>query len=112
MRIVDRKTFMDMPEGTVFSEIEERWAVGELSVKVENLGTVDFYEPNFTWVDADDSNIAIERLEEMWEDETVSYPVDSAIGRNGLFNYDAKYLVYEPEDVQYIVNTLTKGLKP
>lgn len=107
MRIVDRKTFMDMPLGTVFAEIEEPWAIGSLSVKVENSGDIDFYETNFTWVDASDSGQAMDRLEEMLEDPNVSYPVDRAIGRNGLFNRDAVYLIYEPDDIKYIVDTLT-----
>jgi hypothetical protein len=43
MKIVDRKTFLKMPEGTVYAKIPTQWIVEDLCVKYESTDYNDWY---------------------------------------------------------------------
>lgn len=110
MKIVDRETFLDMPEGTVYAKIEKRWIVDTpLCVKYESTDYGDWYYMSFDWVDANNSNEAIDRLEDMAADPKVSYPVQSSISRDGLFEEGALFLIYERGDLDFIAKQLRRG---
>lgn len=100
MKIVDRKTFLDLPEGTIFAS-GKRWVFGGLCVKGESLifdtgNDYTFNDPH--WVDADDSGEAIDRLEEMLQNG-VSYPMEDAYGRDGCFESEEIYMIFETDDL-------------
>ena len=47
MRIVDKKTFLEMPEGTVFARITEEWIVTEpLSINEQSLKELECLKTN------------------------------------------------------------------
>jgi hypothetical protein len=106
MKIVDRKTFLKMPEGTVYAKIPTQWIVEDLCVKYESTDYNDWYYMSFNWVDANDSGEAVDRLDEMFADPTKSYPVENSIARDGLFDEDDHFLIYEADDIKHIVEQL------
>jgi hypothetical protein len=107
MRIVSRKELMGMDAGILFAPIEDKWIIGGLSIYGGSFGN-DFTERNLGWVDCDNSEEAIDRLEDMDNDSSISYSVEQDYGREGLFDDSIKYLVYEPSDIKSIFDELTK----
>lgn len=99
-----------MPKGTVYAKIPEKWIVNELCVKYESIGNIDWYYMSFDWVDADDSMEAIERLEGMAANSSISYPVQQSIARDSLYENDCLFLVYEYDDIAFITNELESGV--
>lgn len=110
MRIVKRQELMDLPEGTLFAEMLQPWVFGQLSIKGESFGwdgrNQDFFELGLAWVDGSGTEECVARLDEMLADSTVSYPAESAYGREGLFDDDRAYLVYEKADVDHLIRLL------
>lgn len=109
MRVVDRAGFLALPAGTVYAKIPQKWIVGDICVKAGNCGDNDWFYESFDWVDAGDSNEAVRRLDEM-ADSGASYPVQKGAGRDGLFDPDDLFLIYEPDDVAYIAGRLTGAI--
>jgi hypothetical protein len=110
MRLMKRQEFMQLPPGTLFSPMLQKWVFGELSIKGEtwDLGNEvgDFLELGLNWIDGDDTGQVCDRLDEMLADSSVSYPLQSAYGREGLFDNTMVYLVYEPADVAALLSEL------
>lgn len=110
MRLVKRWEFMQLPVGTLFAPMVQKWVFGELSVKGETLDygneTGDFLELGLTWIDGDDAGQVCNRLDEMLADSSVSYPLQTAYGREALFDADMVYLVYEPADAAGLLGEL------
>lgn len=104
MKIVDRKEFLKLPSGTLFCQCWQRWAFGDLHVKFDSLiygddGDGDFVSMPFTSVEADSSEQWLERLEAM-ADQGAAFPLDlEASGRDGLFEKNALFLIFERDDV-------------
>jgi hypothetical protein len=105
MRIVNRNIFLSMPKGTIYAKIPEQWIIEDICVKYETTDYNDWYYMSFNWVDADNSNEAVDRLEDMINNGT-SYPVQNSIVRDGLFENDAHFLIYEQEDVKFITSKM------
>lgn len=96
MRVVDRKTFIGLPVGTIFCK-GKPWVFGSLCIKGESLQNDWFYcDPS--WVDAHDSGQAFARLEEMLA-AGAAYPGEDAESRDGCFDNDEIFLVYELSDL-------------
>lgn len=105
MKIINRTAFLAMPEGTVYAKTPQKWMIEDLCVKHETSPHNDWWYQSFDWVDAHDSGEAIDRLDEM-ADSGASYPVENSIARDGLFEDDCMFLIYEKDDIEYIVNAL------
>lgn len=111
MRIVGRKEFMQLPSGTLFCQCANRWAIDDLQVKFDSMifsdDCDDFVSMPFTCFEADSSEQWIDRIEAM-ANEGASFPLDlDAAGRDGLFNRDALFLVFETQDVVNLRDFLT-----
>lgn len=100
MRIYRRAEFMKLPEGTVFCK-GKPWAFEDLCVKGETIPN-NFYARGLQWVDAHDSGEAFDRLEEMLA-EGASYPLETAEMRDGCFNDEDLFLVYEKADLVSLI---------
>jgi hypothetical protein len=115
MRLVKRPELMQLPAGTLFCELHEPWVFGGLTVKHDTLvwngKNSDFWTRQLDWPDADDTGEALDRLEEMAADSNVSYPVEEAHGRHGLYDDDRFYLVYEQADAEALIADLRKAYK-
>lgn len=97
---------MKLPEGTLFCK-GKPWGFENLHVKGETL-TNDFYARSLQWVSANDSGEAMDRLEEMKE-HGASYPIEDAEGRDGCFDNEDLFLVYEASDLADLKDVVTKA---
>ena len=97
MRIVDRKTFLAMPAGTIFAQ-GKQWYFGNLEVKGGTIGENDFGYFDPCWVDAHESGEAVARLDEMLSTGR-SYPMTDGFGRDGSFEDDAIFMIFERDDL-------------
>jgi hypothetical protein len=106
MRIVKRQELMTLPPGTLYCDVLQPWIFGTFCVKGDTIQwdgkNADFWERNLDSVDAWHSGEMCDRLDEMGADSTVSYPVQAAPGRYGLYDDEAMFLVYEPADVNVL----------
>lgn len=106
MKIVDRKTFIAMPANTLFSKYEPCF-FGELEIKGESIGEIDFYVQQI--VDAVDANNT-EELDEILfdaEENKTSFKMDfSCEGRDGLFDDNQLFAVWERDDVIALIERL------
>lgn len=108
MRIYNRREFMALPAGTVFCK--GRPAVFEgLRVKGETDGN-DFEVRDLKWIDANDSGQAFDRLDEM-EKNGASYPMETAYGRDGFFDEQDVFLVYEPADLEELSRVMAEAIR-
>ena len=112
MRICNRVEFMKLPEGTVFAKGEE-WVWGSLQFKAETIGSpdnIDWFEINPCGVDADSSEQEWERFDEM-KNKNASYPMNDCICRDGCFDHDDLFLVFEKKDLIKLKGWIEKAIE-
>jgi hypothetical protein len=106
---------MTLPGGTLFCELYQEWVFGGLQLKMETITNngknIDFWVHALDRPEAYDTGEAIDRLEEMSHDSSVSYPLESARSRHGLYDDDRLYLVYEQSDTDAFVAALGRPEK-
>lgn len=103
MKIYTRKQFMKLPEGTIFSS-GEPYAFSGIYIKGETLD-VDFVESSLIDIESFSSEDNVDRMCEM-EENGASYPINKDYGREGLFDDDMLYMVYEKEDLEYVIQQM------
>jgi hypothetical protein len=97
MRIYRRSDFLKLPAGVIFAK-GQPFAFDEIQIKGDSLPN-DFFCRSWTWIKAYDSGEAMHRLDQMLEQEA-SFPIEDGEGRDGLFDDDAIFIVFEPADLQ------------
>lgn len=110
MRIYTREEFLKLPEGVLFCK-GKPWYWGDFSVKGESLQT-DFIYRSLCWVDAESSGDATDKMERMLN-EGASEPMETAYGRDGMFDGEDLFLVFEESDLrelQQIINASMAAL--
>jgi hypothetical protein len=109
MRIFTRAEFMELPEGVIFAK-GKPWFFEDLCVKGETIvhegKAIDFFARGLQWVSAFDSGEATRRLDDMLENGA-SYPLEDAEGRDGCFDKDDLFLVYEAADLKDMADMFT-----
>lgn len=111
MRIVDRKTFLAMPAGTLFA----KWAPNyflDLMIKEETVGENDFIQQDLIpWFeDTNDCGHHLDQLEAIQRGEP-SPPLDfDCSGRDGAFDADQLFAVFEKHDVEALTSRLRRAL--
>lgn len=98
MRLYQRAEFLKLPEGTIFNK-GVQWNFGCLSVKGESTNYNDFYCCDLDWVDGNNSEECFDRLDSMLKDGA-SFPAQDSGCRDGLFDDDAIFLVWERADLE------------
>lgn len=112
MRLVKRQELMTLPKGTLFAELQQQWVFGDVEIKGDTCldnrtgENCDFWVLTLAWPEADDTGQAIDRLEQMAANPTVSYPPGYVYARHGLYDDDRPYLVYEKADVDNLMRLL------
>jgi hypothetical protein len=108
MKIVDRKTFLALPANTVFSKYEP-CIFGDLCIKGDSFGEIDFfYQPISDAIDCHDSGEFHDKLTAAQErGESVSVDLDCQ-SRDGLFDADQLFAVWEPADVATLITRLAR----
>jgi hypothetical protein len=112
MKVVNRDQFMAMPAGTLYQKYRPMIA-DDLEIKGDNCGETDFFLQNVCGVMALKCNASdqlMERFDEMVKDGA-SYPVDlDSQGRDGCFDADQLFLVWERADVEALIARLRETL--
>lgn len=107
MRVVDRKTFLALPAGTIYCK-GIRWAFDGLCIKDDSL-TNDWIYLDLAWPSAHDSGEAVDILEKSLETGS-SFPCEDAMGRDGCFTEDAVFLVFEKPDLEALRSRIDTAL--
>ncbi len=112
MKIVSKQELMTMPVGTPFAEYTGGfWPDGfDIFAGSTCSDVEDFYFRSIATAESEDMYEMIGRHEGMaaYGD---SYPVDLTISREGMYDPNTRYLVWEPDDVRRIVNLLLGATK-
>lgn len=95
MKLVDRKTFLELPLNTVFAKWEP-YTMGEISIKGETVADVDFYVQDLT------------QLEDTFSDNPQLDLYCST--RDGFFDEDQIFAVFDDTDVENLIARLTECL--
>ncbi len=102
-----------MPKGTPFQPYDGRGArwPESFDIFVGDCGYIeDFYYRSTNSPENNGTEQLLGRRNEIDEDGT-SYPVDLDVDREGYFDLDSRYLVWEPDDVRRIIHLLQGGDK-
>jgi len=109
MKIIGKKEFLKMPEGTVFFERKDAVSmfVGDLRIKGESIGDKDFYfttisSPFFSEGEHCDNFFA------MFEGEEREVCFDTE-AREGLYDDSTEYFVLDKSEVKAMINALTEA---
>ncbi len=110
MKIVNRAAFLALPAGTLFSKYQP-CVFGDLCVKGETIGeSVDFFYQTIT--DAIDTGIYVETVLHHAEKDGSSLAMDfNCQDRDGMFDDDQLYAVWEREDVTGLITRLQTALQ-
>lgn len=113
MKIVNRSQFLQLPPGTLYAP-GQRWAFDGLCVKGETLpNNEDWSYRTLVWIDSEGDADQWQKLEQMLEKGT-SEPLARYYNRDGSFDPQAIFLIYEPADLsalKAVIATAT-DLKP
>lgn len=108
MRIYKRAEFMQLPGGTIFSK-GKPWAFSDLMVKSSPDGSLDFVCRSLINIDSHDSEQNWDRLEQM-RDVGASFPLNEDYGRDGMFDDEDLFLVYEAADLIQLLSVVNAAL--
>ena len=109
MRIVNLKTFLELPAGTVFQKYEP-CITEELMLKGDNVGRRDFIIAAMTGttaIDVDDSGKFPETLEQA-EREDVRLEQEIWM-RDGMFEDDQMFMVWSEHDLYQLAGKLLQS---
>lgn len=107
MRVVDRKTFLTLPAGTIYCK-GAPWAFDTICIKDDSLAN-DWIYLNPAWPSAHDSGEAVELLETSIATGS-SFPCEDAFGRDGCFNEKDVFLIFEMEDLFSLKNRIETAI--
>lgn len=97
MRVMRRSEFLDQPAGTIYAK-GNAWYFGGMEVKGETMGD-DWACLDPCWIQAESAEAAFDRLDAMLERGT-SGAGRADFGRDGCFEPDALFLVFERADLE------------
>jgi len=109
MKIVNLKTFLAMPAGTVYSKFEP-CIFGELCIKEESLSNDWFYQDIADAIDVNDSGEFGEILCRA-SGTGESIPMNfECLGRDGCFEDGQMFAVFERDDVVALIKRLDETI--
>ncbi len=109
MKILNRDDFLNMPEGTLFSKGKSH-TFNRIYVYGGRYAEKEFVLLDLTWWGAEDSA-------DMWDkadralDHGESLKMEDGFMRDGLFDDDETYLVYEKDDLLQLRSYIDEALK-
>lgn len=110
MKIVDRKTFLAMPAGTLFAKYEP-CNFGDLQIKGDSIHNDFFTQELSSSIECDNGIDFSDKLFDAAANGT-SLPVDlQCQGRDGLFEEYQLFAVWEPTDVENLITRLQQAQK-
>jgi hypothetical protein len=108
MRIYSRRDFLSLPEGVIFCK-GTQWCFDNLSIKGSSWDS-DFMYVDLCNIEAHDSGQWSDRLEDSLVNGT-SYSINKHTSRDGMFDEEAIFLVFEKEDLEFLINLMRISLK-
>lgn len=109
MKIVNRKTFLEMPPGTVYAKFEP-CIFGNLCIKDDSLSNDWFYQNIVDAIDVNDSGEFGDVLFRA-NDTGESIPMDfHCLGRDGFFDNDQLFAVFERKDIEALIERLKEAI--
>ena len=110
MKIIDRRSFLAMPPGTVFCKYEPV-IFGEILIKEESLENDFFYTQTISAIDGDSPGDIFEMLENSKESGS-SFNMDfDCVSRDGMFDDEGLFVVFEEKDVIMLIDKLSRTAK-
>lgn len=112
MIFVDLDAFLKLPAGTVYSKYTP-CACDEISIKQSNIGDYDWiYIPldTISFIKSEGSDDLFEILMNMKEGDSIKTDMLASM-RDGLFDKDAKFLIYSKNDIEKLIALLGYALK-
>jgi hypothetical protein len=106
MKIINREEFLKLPSGVLFSDYYPCVFSG-LSIKLESLGAIDFcYKELIGNVKFDEATEMMDMLDDA-EENGSSFPLDfDTAQRDGMYQEEGLYAIYEPADIQGLIAKL------
>jgi hypothetical protein len=108
MRVVDRKTFLTLPAGTIYCK-GIQWAFDGLHIKDDSLEN-DWIYLDMAWPNAFDAGDAVDILQRSLATGS-SFECEDAFGRDGCFNDDAVFLIFEKGDLIALRGRIEQALQ-
>lgn len=108
MKVVDKKEFLKLPDGTFFCK-GCQWVFDDLCIKMQSLEG-DFCYHNLCIMDSNSSDQYFYRLSESFKND-ISYPMNDSWSRDGMFCDEDLFLIYEKEDLYRLRELINYFLK-
>lgn len=107
MKIINRTEFLKLPPYTLYCKCDEYGNANAIEVKYDNCGTNDWVCQELTNIESHDCGERSDRLSQMIDSDKVSYPLEmDCAGRDGLYDDDQLFLIYEQADVKKLISHL------
>lgn len=99
MKIINRKEFLKIPSGTVYCK-GKRWYWEQMAIKQESLEN-DWFYLELDQIPCSDSKEWVDNQERML-DTGESMPIQITEARDGFFDDEEIFLVYEKDDIELL----------
>lgn len=106
MKIINRKQFLEIPEGTIYSKFDP-YIIDGLYIKNESLGNDWYYQDLINSIECNDSGEYTDKLFKARDDPKYELRQDYNVNqRDGLFNEEQLFLIYDKDDAMKLIITL------
>jgi len=119
MKLVDRKTFLELPEGTIYYQTQSKLTAngysflgdfGELCIKNESWSDDWIYAPIHPDLKANDSEEYLEKWDYMLHHQNTELESQTDFQRDGFYEEDQLFIIFNKQEIQSMINLLKKGL--
>lgn len=111
MRIVGLKEFLALPDETLYCKYRSLANFGDLCIKMNSIDDIDFVYQNMLEIESDGGNDYTDKMFAA-EEQGVSLKLDlDCCGRDGMYDREAKFVVFDKVDVEAIIARLQPVMK-
>lgn len=104
MKIINRKEFLELPAGVIYAKCNS-YAFGDLSIKGKSVAN-DWYYRSLLEIDSNDTMEMLEKIDRAREDgESFSLDLECEC-RDGFYDADQEFVVFEEMDARKLVLNL------
>jgi hypothetical protein len=109
MKVVDKQTFFELPSGTIYSK-GKAWYFSDFLIKgntIYNEGLpIDWFYLYTNWPEDDKAFESLEKALITGE----SFKANRLFGRDGLYDPDDLFLIYEKDDLDDLLEHIENGI--
>lgn len=108
MRIVNREEFLKLPAGTLYAKYQSLGCWGALEIKEESTDFNDWYQYNLLngWAGCGSSDQFYDKVMLAEKGEAQLSNDFDCSGRDGLFDDDQLFIVYDKWDIEQLIKKL------